>query len=229
MATVALIGPDGAGKTTLTRMLAASGALPFRYLYMGVDISASNIALPSSRLAEWLKQRLQRQRATPAAGARRPASAARRSLRAARAGLRLVNRLGEECYRQLVSWTYELRGFVVLYDRHFIFDFAPEIQAALPDSLERRIHRRFLRYVYPRPDLVILLDAPGDVLFARKGESTVMELERRRQAFLRQGEKLPNFVRVDATRPLDEVYREILSHTLRLHSAGRTRAAGAVR
>jgi len=229
MATVALIGPDGAGKTTLTRMVAASGVLPVRYLYMGVDISASNVALPTSRLAEWAK----RQAGKPSGATRHETrvaapsrSVARRALSAVRATLRLTNRIGEECYRQVVSWLYEMRGFVVLYDRHFIFDFAEEIQAGLPDTLERRMHRRFLRHVYPSPDLVIFLDAPGEVLFARKGESTVAELERRRQAFLRQGEKLRNFIRVDATRPLEDVYAEIVSHIVRLRPTRASLAGG---
>lgn len=218
MATVALIGPDGAGKTTLTRMVAASGVYPFRYMYMGVDAAASNVALPTTRLAAWLKRRVPQRDAGPQTSGpdTRPPVAWRRYVRAARATLRLANRIGEECYRQLISWMLEIRGYVVLYDRHFIFDFAEEIQAGQSNTLERRIHRRFLRHVYPSPDLVIFLDAPGEVLFARKGESTVAELERRRQAFLRQGEKLSNFVRIDATRPLPDVYDEVLACIARL-------------
>lgn len=200
MFSVALIGPDGAGKTTLTRALAASGLLPFRYLYMGVNIEASRIALPTSRLAERLK--------------RRPGGRGRGRLRAL---ARLGNRLAEEWFRQLVSWSLQLRGFVVLYDRHFVFDFAPEIAAGPGESLDRRVHRWCLAHLYPRPDLVIFLDAPGAVLFARKGESTEEELERRRQAFLRQGERIPNFVRVDATRPLEVVYAEIADRVLEFH------------
>lgn len=127
----------------------------------------------------------------------------------------------EECYRQLVSWRYQLQGFVVLYDRHYVFDFAPEIMEVQRESLEQQLHRWWLTYLYPRPDLVIFLDAPGEVLFARKGELTVAELERRRQAFLRQGERIPNFVRVDATRPLGEVYEEIIYHVLRFNQKRR--------
>lgn len=221
MATVALIGPDGAGKTTLTKRMVESDGLPLRYLYMGVDIAKSNVALPTSRLINALKQRYGSQDHRPASTrGDDSASYARRFLKSCRAGLRLTNRIAEECYRQLVSWSYQLRGFVVLYDRHFIFDFAPEIQEHLGDSLERRLHQGFLSRLYPRPDLVVFLDAPGEVLFARKGESTVAELERRRQAFLRHGRKLPNFVTVDATRPLDEVYEEIMTHVHRLLSAG---------
>jgi thymidylate kinase len=216
MAAVALIGPDGAGKTTLTRMLECSSLLPFRYLYMGINIEASNRALLTSRLAHYIKGRgrpaadrqvectsVSYDAALPARGGGRLRGAAR-----------LTNRLIDEWYRQLVSWSYQLRGFTVLYDRHFVFDFAPEIAASASESLDRRLHRWFLRYLYPRPDLVIFLDAPGELLFARKGELTVAELERRRQAFLRVGQRMPCFVRVDATRPLAEVYADVANRVV---------------
>jgi adenylate kinase family enzyme len=222
MASVTLIGPDGAGKTTLTRKLEASGLLPFRYLYMGVNIAASNVALPTSRFAEWLKARSHR---SPVARGESPSVATRTGVRArVRALARLGNRLAEEWFRQLFSWWYQLRGFVVLYDRHFVFDFAPEIEAGAGEGFDRRVHRWCLTHLYPRPGLVIFLDAPGEVLFARKRESTVEELERRRQAFLRQGERLPNFVRVDATRPLEEVYSQVEAQVLAFCGAGRPRA-----
>jgi thymidylate kinase len=191
--------------------------LPFKYLYMGVDISASNLALPSSRLAERLKRR---QRNASVGGARAIPSD-RQNRGRLRAIARLANRLAEEWFRQLVSWFYQRRGFVVLYDRHFVFDFAPEIAGDGPETLDKRLHRWALTHLYPRPGLVIFLDAPGAVLFARKGESTAEELERRRQAFLRQGERLPNFVRVDATRPLENVYEEIVRRILEFESGRR--------
>ena len=228
MASVTLIGPDGAGKTTITRRLEASGLLPFKYLYMGVSISSSNTALFTSRLAELVKRRSSRRRAASAAeGAMSGRGPKRGWRRGVRAGARLANRLADAWFRQGLSWYYQLRGRVVLYDRHFVFDFAPEITAGSPDSWEKRLHRWCLTHLYPSPDLVIFLDAPGEVLFARKGELTVAELERRRQGFLRQGERLPNFVRVDATRPLDVVYQDVADHVLRLRGrapAGRAPA-----
>ena len=211
MYSIALIGPDGAGKTTLTRRLEQSGLLRFRYLYMGVNSAASNVALPTSRLAERFKAR------ATGAHATKGASLATRVVRVThlRPMARLVNRLADAWFRQGVSWYYQLRGFVVLYDRHYVFDFAPEIAIDSHEPIDKSLHRWMLAHFYPRPTLVIFLDAPGEVLFARKGESTVEELERRRQAFLRQGERVAGFVRVDATRPLDDVYDEVVAHVLR--------------
>jgi len=219
MSTIALIGPDGAGKTTISRMLQESGLLPFKYLYMGVNISASNVALPSARFAEYVKRRLGiGEPMSAGAPPRARAGAARRRgpIRRLWSAARLGNRLADAWFRQLVSWSYELRGYVVLYDRHFALDFAHEVAADASDSYDRRLYRWCLTHLYPSPDVVIFLDAPGAVLYARKGESTVEELERRRQAFLSQGQRLPCFRRVDATRPLPEVFAEVSSHVVGL-------------
>src|SRR6266571_1664289 len=50
MFTVALIGPDGAGKTTIGRRLEQTLPLPVRYVYMGINYEASNHVLPTTRL-----------------------------------------------------------------------------------------------------------------------------------------------------------------------------------
>lgn len=212
MASVTLIGPDGAGKTTITQRLVTSGVYPFKYLYMGVSISSSNTALFTSRLAQRIKQRNGRLRMpteqdSGAPRQRRRDGGLRCTIRAA---ARLSNRLADAWYRQAISLYHQRRGMVVLYDRHFVLDFAPEITAGSPDSVERRLHRWCLARICSHPDLVIFLDAPGEVLFDRKRELSVEELERRRQGFLRMGQRLPNFVCVDATRPLGVVYEEVV-------------------
>jgi thymidylate kinase len=213
MASIAVIGPDGAGKTTVARMLEDSGTLRLKYLYMGINTTSSNLALPTSRLVE----RMKRWRGAAGRHADHGAGVAAAGLPRPRRGIlwrtaRLTNRIAEHAFRQAVAWYYEARGFAVLYDRHFAFDFggARDIEGSLP--ADRRIYHWFVSRVFPWPDLVILLDAPGAVLYARKGESTVDELEQRRQQLLAQGACLPAFVRIDATQSIELVYAQVERH-----------------
>jgi len=211
MMSVALIGPDGAGKTTVSRRLEQLLPMPAKYVYMGVNLDASRVMLPTTRLALALKR---------ARGGRpdmvltshsnqpkpRPKDPMRRGWSAVKAVLRTANWLAEEWYRQGVAWLYQRRGYVVLFDRHFFADYyAHDVAGDGGGSLTRRIHGLALRRFYPRPDLVVCLDAPAEVLLARKGEGTLAWLEGRRAEYLRMGDVVDHFAVVDATRPLDDV------------------------
>jgi thymidylate kinase len=78
---------------------------------------------------------------------------------------------------------------------------------------------------YPRPDLVIYLDAPGDVLLARKGEGSVEALERRRGEYRAIADHVQDFVEVDATRPVEEVTGAV-ADVIRSRLSGRGPAPG---
>src|SRR5882724_6194445 len=111
MFSVALIGPDGAGKTTLTARLQESATIPVKCLYMGINIEASNHALPTSRLVAFFKRRKNKESevcrcvddSAPGRGN------AKRGLGGWLWAIgRLINRLLEEWYRQLLSWFTKL-------------------------------------------------------------------------------------------------------------------------
>jgi thymidylate kinase len=217
MVTVALIGPDGAGKTTVSRRLERELGMPVKSIYMGVNLDSSGLLLPTTRLLLALKRARGRKPDMVASSDRdarrpRPRGFLRRSAAGAKSGARLGVWLGEEWFRQLVAWYHaRLRGRVVLFDRHFYADYyAYDIAPGNGDRrLTSRIHGFLLERVYPKPDLVICLDAPAEVLYARKREASVEWLRRRRDEYLRIADVVPHFVRVDASRPIDEVTRDV--------------------
>lgn len=217
MFTVALIGVDGAGKTTIAQKLLAACPLSMKYLYMGTSTESSNFALPTTRLILYLKKRSYRNWAK-AAGVAQPETIQTHHLDARElsrgklaVSARLLNRMAEEWFRQIVAWYYQLRGYIVLYDRHFVFEFATQNLADQPQPmrLSDQLHLWSLQHVYPQPDLTIFLDAPVEVLLSRKQEWSAAHLEHHRAAFLAQGEKMAHFVRIDAAQPLEQVYAEV--------------------
>jgi thymidylate kinase len=214
MTTVALIGADGAGKTTVAARLPDRLPIPVRYLYMGVSAESSNVLLPTTRIVRRLKRALGA--APDTAGppshdrpAKRPRSFLKRRVSDVRAALRLGNRLAEEWYRLVVARRWERDGALVIFDRHFFIDYHAYDVAGEDRSWSQRLHGWILGRAYPRPDLVIYLDAPGEVLIARKGEGTVEALERRRAEYRAIAGLVQDFVEVDATQPLDAVTDEV--------------------
>jgi thymidylate kinase len=210
---VALVGPDGAGKTTIARLVERASPLRVKSIYMGVNLETSSLMLPTTRLVVAIRRARGAARTDMVASTDPRGSASERRGHAGRATaalkstLRLGNWLAEEWFRQCVAWYHtKLRHTVVLFDRHFFADYhAYDIASDVPRSLTRRIHGFVLQRLYPLPDLVIYLDAPPEVLFARKGEGTLEWLETRRQDYLRIGELVPRFVVVDAASPVEEV------------------------
>ena len=142
---VALLGADGAGKSTATQCLEVS--MPF-------DVVAKYLGAtkPSTPAGTRNAQSKRRWRSYPGA-------------------IRWMARTA------LQLWAIEVsarRGRVIICDRH-------PIEAGRlggEPSAVRATKRLFTRLFTPSPDLVLLLDAPGTVLFARKGEHSPAVLDR---------------------------------------------------
>ena len=213
--TVALVGLDGAGKTSVAARLAKLLDRPTAYVYMGVNAESSNRLLPTTRLIEAIKRRRRGTEGPGRSGGSGPRARGRRGrlrtpLRATIGILRLANRIAEETYRQRIASRDRAKGKVVILDRDFLFDFhASDIVDRGQRSLARRLHGLYLQRFYPRPDLLLFLDAPADVLFARKGEGTIESLTRRRDDYHAALSLVPRHEVIDATRSLDDVTAEI--------------------
>jgi thymidylate kinase len=214
--TVALVGADGAGKSSISREVeAADLPAPVKIIYMGVNLEASSLMLPTTRLLVAVKRRhggrpdmVATSLQSDSEGSARPLARARRAVRNT---ARLAAWTTEEWLRLLVAAAYKYQGNIVVFDRHFLADYAfVGTDGAEQTTWGAKAHVWMLRHAYPKPDLVICLDAPADVLYARKPEASVVWLEQRRQQYLRLGSIVPDFVVVDVDRPFAEVKAEVV-------------------
>jgi thymidylate kinase len=218
MATIAIIGQDGSGKTTISNMILENIPLPFKYIYMGRNVQSGNFNLPTSKLIYALKVK----KYIKKHNLKNTDKFQKLSLHEIDdnmnvdtrgkigATLRLMNRFAEEWYRLIISKYFQIRGKVILYDRHFVFDYALDKLNASEnnDRLTDKIHRWALDYLYEKPDLILFLYAPAEVLYARKGEASIEYINTRNDTFLNLGRKMPNFFIIDASQPVEKVFND---------------------
>ena len=214
--TVALVGADGAGKSTVSDLLRrADLPAPVKTIYMGVNLEASSLMLPTTRLLLAAKRArggrpdLVASRLQPPD---QPATAVSRDWRqGARDSARMSVWMLEEWLRQLVANVYSARGYIVVFDRHFFADYYhADVAAGDRRGLVGRLHGWMLTHAYPKPSLVICLDAPAEVLYLRKPESSVEWLEQRRRQYLSLADVVPVLEVVDADRPLEVVTDDVV-------------------
>jgi thymidylate kinase len=166
--TVALVGADGAGKSSSAAALARSFPLAVRTVYMS------------------------------------PAMTPRRG--GAPRGARLALRIGAQLWRWFRAQALRLRGWLVLFDRYACDALLP---ARWPLGPRGRLRRWLLGHACPAPQLIVVLDAPGEVLHARTGEHDPALLEAERRAYLRLARGRARAIVVDATREPDRVRRDV--------------------
>ena len=174
-AVIAVLGPDGAGKSTVLEGVAASLPVATSVIYLGTGRSGHG---------------------TPSTTSTRAPNATREVLFLARKTLRSWRRLAPVYAR---AW----RGHVVLTDRHPI-----EVRAIQPERgpLATRVERS-LTTLLPRPDRIVILEAPAEVLVARKQEHPVATIARWVQGYRTA---FPDASFVAADRSIDQVVGDVL-------------------
>jgi thymidylate kinase len=175
---VAILGPDGAGKSTLARDIAAGFPFQGRPIYMGL----------------W----------------------------PARSGTHRVLPGATQTLRPFTIWGRYLRaqaqramGHLVVFDR---YTYDADLPPRPPFVRLKRLYFWLIAHAIPSPQLLILLDAPADVLHERRPEMDPLELERDRASFLGLS-RLRNMEVVDANRPGDAVRADVSDRIWRRYVA----------
>lgn len=176
--TVALLGPDGAGKSSVAAGIGGSFYFPSRLVYMG------------------LFQRKFSPRVPPA--------------------VRLVLRLVMAWERYLVGRYHRALGRLVIFDR---YTHDAWVSLAQPLSWYRRLYFWLLAHACPAPDMTIVLDVSGEVMYARKGEHSVLQLEDFRKAFLNLRTRIRGLQTVDANQSADVVRAEVTARIWERYAA----------
>ncbi len=123
--------------------------------------------------------------------------------------------LGKLLYWLLDCWIgYVLTVFpqrhrcgLVIYDRYYPDILVDPVRYRLPPRTARIA--KGLAKLAPRPDLCVLLDAPAEVVYARKSELPLAELRRQRVTYLKMFEGMPSKLLVNANLPINEVARNV--------------------
>jgi thymidylate kinase len=174
---LALLGPDGAGKSTLAEDVRARFLFPVQVIYMGnrpqSPLHIGAIAIPGSSLFRRL--------------------------------LRIWMNMGRAIYHRSL-------GRLVIFDR-YTYDQSRELSDDA--SMVERAYFWMLTHSTPAPDRVFILDAPGQVMYDRKGEWSPYELEVQRAHFLSLRDRLANVEVVDASRDPTAMRRDVLDRIWR--------------
>jgi thymidylate kinase len=198
---ITLVGADGAGKSTHARRLAET-VRPSTYIYMGSNPSAVTHSLPTTRAWTWVKRILGgkvHHSGPPAPGpVRAPRTAARRAVQHVKSIGVVLLRATEELYRLGLARALASRGHLVILDRHPFLDYHQRRVRSDGGWMRwgDRLHALLLRRVYPKPERLVLLDAPAEILYARKREGSLEDLRARRQEYLDLPGHLPDDVPV---------------------------------
>lgn len=142
--------------------------------------------------------------------------------------------------RSYVASLVKAAWWVVCYTLGYYTSIRPTVARAgwvvnhryLPDAIvDRRRYRysgpawplRALWKIAPKPDLLFLLDAPAEVIQARKKEVAPEETRRQREAYRAVVEGLPFSRVIDASQPLEAVVAQVEQTILEFLGARATR------
>jgi len=200
--TIALIGPDGVGKSTVISELSNSFPLGIKSVYMGWSDHENTLKLPTSK---WLYRRYNKTKTSPITEASADnASPQKEQVMASTQKIHwkqfpgIVNEIAEQYTRYFYAKYYKFRGAFVLYDRYvydqFIFNSTAKEEEIKPQD---KILAKFFKHFFPEPNLTILLAGDAELIHQRKNELPAEEIAKRIALYEKIGSTMKNFHVID--------------------------------
>lgn len=95
---------------------------------------------------------------------------------------------------------------LIIFDRYY-YDYFVDLrryQYNLPNWLPR-----LFSFMIPKPDIIFILDGPASVLYERKKELSIEEIERQRNKYVQIANRIKNAHVIDTNRPIDIVVGDV--------------------
>ncbi|MEM4312979.1 MAG: hypothetical protein QXH95_02865 [Thermoplasmata archaeon] len=109
----------------------------------------------------------------------------------------------------------KVRKNIIIFDRYY-YDYLVDLRR-YQFNIPRWLPRFFLPFI-PSPDITIYLDAEPDLLYKRKQELSLLELERQVKEFKKVVSQVPNTISVRVDKPVEEIVKEISHQILNMKS-----------
>lgn len=94
---------------------------------------------------------------------------------------------------------------LIIFDRYY-YDYFVDME-----RYQYRLPKCFpaiFQFMIPNPDLVLILDAPAEIMYSRKKELPLSELGRQREGYLKLQKKVKHVVVINADQPIKKVIED---------------------
>lgn len=100
----------------------------------------------------------------------------------------------------------------MIFDRYY-YDYFVDMKR-YKYSIDSKWARAF-RFIIPKPDLIFVLDAPSNVIYGRKQELPIAEIERQRTEYRKLKNIYPDVIVIDTNADKEIVISEVTEQILK--------------